>query len=102
MSIVHILQADLELTGPAAIAAPETTTVGSVLRPDLPLSRDGWDRPYIPATSLAGSLRQQARPSGAGSCSATSPANLPHPPTTGWALRLAARSRPRSACWEPG
>ncbi|MEU9157767.1 RAMP superfamily CRISPR-associated protein [Streptomyces sp. NPDC048417] len=62
MSVVHILQADLELTGPAAIAAPETTAVGSVLRPDLPLSRDGWDHPYIPATSLAGSLRQQAPP----------------------------------------
>ncbi|MEU6026955.1 RAMP superfamily CRISPR-associated protein [Streptomyces tauricus] len=60
MSVVHILQADLELTGPAAVAAPEAHTVGSVLRPDLPLARDGWGTPYLPATSLTGSLRQQA------------------------------------------
>ncbi|WP_407286463.1 RAMP superfamily CRISPR-associated protein [Streptomyces sp. BP-8] len=60
MSIIHILEAQLELTGPGAVAAPETHTVGSVLRPDLPLARDGWGKPYLPSTSLTGSLRQQA------------------------------------------
>ncbi|MGW2410131.1 RAMP superfamily CRISPR-associated protein [Streptomyces sp. NPDC001739] len=60
MSVVHILEAELELTGPGAVAAPEATTVGSVLRPDLPLARDGWGNPYLPSTSLTGSLRQQA------------------------------------------
>lgn len=59
MSVVHILQAELELTGPAAVAAPEAHRVGSVLRPDLPVARDGWGNPYLPGTSLVGSLRQQ-------------------------------------------
>ncbi len=62
MSVIHILEADLELTGPAAVAAPEAHTVGSVLRPGLPLARDGWGHPHLPGTSLAGSLRQQAPP----------------------------------------
>ncbi|WP_411129746.1 RAMP superfamily CRISPR-associated protein [Streptomyces sp. x-19] len=60
MSVIHLLQAELELTGPGAVAAPEAHTVGSVLHPDLPLARDGWGKPYVPGTSLAGSLRQQA------------------------------------------
>ncbi|MEW2308475.1 RAMP superfamily CRISPR-associated protein [Streptomyces sp. NPDC006864] len=57
MSVIHILRAELELTGPGAVAAPEAHTVPSVLRPDLPLARDGWGNPYLPATSLTGSLR---------------------------------------------
>ncbi|MEW1657944.1 RAMP superfamily CRISPR-associated protein [Streptomyces sp. NPDC093707] len=60
MSVIHLLEAELELTGPGAVAAPEAHSVGSVLRPDLPLARDGWGDPYVPGTSLAGSLRQQA------------------------------------------
>ncbi|WP_033326353.1 RAMP superfamily CRISPR-associated protein [Streptomyces yerevanensis] len=62
MSIVHILQAELELTGPGAVTAPEAHTVASVLRPDLPLARDGWGNPYLPGTSLTGSLRHQTPP----------------------------------------
>lgn len=62
MNVIHILQAELELTGPGAVAAPEAHTVGSVLHPGLPLARDGWGNPCIPVTSLAGSLRQQAPP----------------------------------------
>ncbi|MEU3049544.1 RAMP superfamily CRISPR-associated protein [Streptomyces sp. NPDC006984] len=57
MSVIHILQAELELTGPGAVAAPEAHTVPSALRPDLPLARDGWGNPHLPATSLTGSLR---------------------------------------------
>ncbi|MFK4020268.1 RAMP superfamily CRISPR-associated protein [Streptomyces albogriseolus] len=60
MSVIHILAAELELTSPAAVAAPEAHTVGSILRPGLPLARDGWGNPYIPGSSLAGSLRHQA------------------------------------------
>ncbi|WP_416976975.1 RAMP superfamily CRISPR-associated protein [Streptomyces sp. T028] len=62
MGVIHILQADLELTGPAAVAAPEAHTVASSLRPDLPLARDGWGNPCLPATSLTGSLRHHAAP----------------------------------------
>ncbi|MEV3869687.1 RAMP superfamily CRISPR-associated protein [Streptomyces sp. NPDC049906] len=60
MSTVHLLEAVLELTGPGAVAAPESLAVGSARRPSLPLARDGWGNPYVPATSLVGSLRQQA------------------------------------------
>ncbi|MFJ6105287.1 RAMP superfamily CRISPR-associated protein [Streptomyces sp. NPDC092359] len=60
MSVAHILRAELELVTAGAVTAPESLTIGSVLRPDLPLARDGWGDPYLPATSLAGSLRRQA------------------------------------------
>lgn len=33
MSIIHLLQVDLELTGPASVAAPETVSIGSALLP---------------------------------------------------------------------
>ncbi|WP_411574814.1 RAMP superfamily CRISPR-associated protein [Streptomyces fradiae] len=60
MSVVHILRAELELVTAGAVTAPESLTIGSVLRPDLPVARDAEGRPYLPGTSLAGSLRQQA------------------------------------------
>ncbi|MET7765237.1 RAMP superfamily CRISPR-associated protein [Streptomyces sp. NPDC005393] len=64
MSVVHILRAELELATAGAVTAPESLTIGSVLRPDLPVARDAWDRPYLPGTSPAGSLRQQAHRTG--------------------------------------
>ncbi|KUJ38380.1 hypothetical protein ADL25_24475 [Streptomyces sp. NRRL F-5122] len=64
MSVVHILRAELELLTAGAVTAPESLTIGSVLHPDLPVARDAWGRPYLPGTSLAGSLRQQAHRTG--------------------------------------
>ncbi|MCX5400803.1 RAMP superfamily CRISPR-associated protein [Streptomyces sp. NBC_00102] len=60
MSVIHVLRADLELTGPGGVTAPEGNTVGSVLRPSLPLASDGWGGPHLPGTSPAGSLREHA------------------------------------------
>ncbi|WP_217130048.1 RAMP superfamily CRISPR-associated protein [Streptomyces sp. AC558_RSS880] len=57
MSVIHLLRAELELTTPGGVTAPESLTIGSVLRPDLPIATDGWGNPYVPGTSLAGSLR---------------------------------------------
>jgi CRISPR/Cas system CSM-associated protein Csm3 (group 7 of RAMP superfamily) len=57
VSVVHVLQVELELVTPGGVAAPESLSIGSVLDPDLPIAKDGWGHPYIPGTSLAGSLR---------------------------------------------
>lgn len=66
MTFIHLLRAELELVTPSGVTAPESLTIGSVLSPDLPLARDGWGTPgrpgspYVPGTSIAGSLRHQA------------------------------------------
>lgn len=60
MTVVHLLRLDLELDTPGGVSAPESTTIGSVLAPDLPVARDGWGEPYLPGTSVAGSLRAAA------------------------------------------
>jgi hypothetical protein len=66
MTFIHLLRAELEFVTPSGITAPESLTIGSVLRPTLPLARDGWGTPgrpgapYVPGTSIAGSLRHQA------------------------------------------
>ncbi|MGW2917816.1 RAMP superfamily CRISPR-associated protein [Streptomyces angustmyceticus] len=62
MSIIHLLRADLELTGPASVAAPETVSIGSALLPSLPLARDAWGNPHLPGSALAGSLRAHTHP----------------------------------------
>lgn len=53
---IILLRLDLELVTPGGVAAPESLADHDV-GIDLPLSRDGWNQPYVPATSLAGSLR---------------------------------------------
>ncbi|MER5182587.1 RAMP superfamily CRISPR-associated protein [Streptomyces sp. NPDC002896] len=48
-------QVEFELIGYAAVGAPERKEPGSTLAQ--PVARDGWGNPWIPPTSLAGSLR---------------------------------------------
>ncbi|WP_283135334.1 RAMP superfamily CRISPR-associated protein [Rhizohabitans arisaemae] len=54
---VTLLRVDLELTSPGGVAAPETAATE---HPQLPIARDPYGRPHIPATSIAGSLRAHA------------------------------------------
>jgi CRISPR/Cas system CSM-associated protein Csm3 (group 7 of RAMP superfamily) len=52
-------RAEFELTGYAAVGAPERREQGSTL--SQPVARDGWGSPWIPPTSLAGSFRAHVR-----------------------------------------
>jgi CRISPR/Cas system CSM-associated protein Csm3 (group 7 of RAMP superfamily) len=61
-----LLRLDLELLTPGGVSAPEALADREVRARgvDLPLARDGWNRLYVPATSLAGSLRACAEATG--------------------------------------
>ena len=54
--IVTLLVADIECTGPFAVRAPEEPEAV-----DLPIARDPAGNVYVPASSLAGSLRAHLR-----------------------------------------
>ncbi|MFC4627999.1 RAMP superfamily CRISPR-associated protein [Promicromonospora alba] len=62
MTVVNLAQATLRLESAGGVTAPETRGVGSVVLPSLPLARDVDGRPTVPATSIAGSLRQAVAP----------------------------------------
>lgn len=52
MRVVDFFKWEFELVSPTAISAPERN-----LKVDIPVAVDGDDNPYIPPSSLAGSLR---------------------------------------------
>lgn len=57
---VLLAEVTLELTAPAAVSAPEQQSSTTATVRDV--SRDGWGRPWIPPSSLAGSLRAHLGP----------------------------------------
>lgn len=57
---IHLYRLILILDAPGGVAAPESRPTDSSGTPALPLARDATGQPYIPATSLAGSLRSHA------------------------------------------
>ncbi len=60
--LIHLYTVTLVLDSPSAVSAPEARTAGSALTASLPVARDGNNLPYVPAASLAGSLRAHAGP----------------------------------------
>src|SRR5687767_10894235 len=61
MTAYTLIRVALELRAYGGVSAPERNLDGEVNRP---IALDGWDRPrpYVPATSLAGSLRAYLGP----------------------------------------
>lgn len=57
---VHLYKLTLELDTPGGVSAPENRTTDYTGKASLPLARDAANQPYVPATSLAGSLRSHA------------------------------------------
>ncbi|MFC8797290.1 RAMP superfamily CRISPR-associated protein [Promicromonospora sp. NPDC057138] len=55
---VHLLHLTLTARSPFGVAAPETTESGSTTKPSLPLATNPAGEPYLPGTSVTGSLRE--------------------------------------------
>jgi CRISPR/Cas system CSM-associated protein Csm3 (group 7 of RAMP superfamily) len=53
--MITLLRLDLQLRTPGGVRAPEIDAPDGGFH--VPVARDAWDGPYVPATSLAGSLR---------------------------------------------
>ncbi|TDC19421.1 DNA repair protein [Streptomyces sp. 8K308] len=57
---IHLYELTLTLDTPGGVTAPESRRSDAATAAALPLARDTEGRPHVPATSLAGSLRDHA------------------------------------------